>query len=211
MMTQLTPFGAYQLYMAIRSHFMTDSYDFFKYSGSMKQLKHESYQKRSDKQYFEMVSRTLELKQLRDLYIAHFLVDRYYPADFIMDDAQDVYNKHRKQLQSLSYIFSEDLNKLTDKGLNKCFKVSSREYPYIALLLMRDEISIESMVILDDMIHFMDKFDKHYADDVIWPKISQKISKYRPFLKYDKVKMKDILKGKVNEQRETTKEIPAER
>ncbi|NDB58615.1 hypothetical protein EB001_09230 [bacterium] len=209
MMTQLSPFGAYQLYMAIRSHFMTDSYDFFKYKGKIGRLNPESYGKRPDKQYFEMVSRTLELKQLRDLYIAHFLVDRYYPADFIMDDAEDVYNNHKKHLQSLSYIFTEDLNKLADKGFARCFKVSEREYPYIVLLHMRNVISIETMVILDDLVNYMDKFDKFYDDDYIWRKVSRKIRKYKPFLKYDKAKMKSILKGVVNEQRETPKEISA--
>ena len=210
MMTQLTPFGAYQLYMAIRSHFMTDSYDFFKYRGRIGKLNPDSYNKRGDRQYFEMVSRTHQLKQLRDLYISHFLVDRYYPADFIMDDANDVYNKHQKHLQSLSYIFKEDLNKLTEKGLERCFRVSKREYPYIALLYMREAISIETMVILDDLVHFMDKFDKFYEDDYIWRKMSRKIRKYKPFLKYDKAKMKDILKGIMHEQRKATKEISTE-
>jgi T4 gene Gp59 loader of gp41 DNA helicase C-term/T4 gene Gp59 loader of gp41 DNA helicase len=208
MMTQLSPYGAYQLYMAVRSHFMTDSYDFFKYQGKLTRgISREAYQKRPDKQYFEMVSRTLELKQLRDLYISHFLVDRYYPADFIMDDAKDVYNNHKKHLESLSYIFKEDLTKLSEKGIARCFKVSKHEYPYIVLLHMRDVISIETMVILDDLVHFIDKFDKFYADDYIWRKISRKIKKYKPFLKYDKAKMKNILKGVVNEQRETPEEI----
>jgi DNA polymerase III delta prime subunit len=157
-----------------------------------------------------MVSRHLEFRQLRDFYLAHFLEDRYYPADFIMDDAVDIYKNYRKHLQSLSYVFTEDINKLSDKGLTRCFKVSKHEYPYIILLYMRKAISIETMVILDDLVHYMEKFDKCYADDYIWMKISKKIRKYRPFLKYDKVKMKDILKGIVNEQREKTKEIPAE-
>ena len=68
-------------------------------------------------------------------------------------------------------------------------------------------ISIETMVILDDFLGFTTKFDKYYDNDIIWSKISTKINRYRPFLKYDKDKMKDILKGIVNEQRQTTKEI----
>mgnify|MGYP003339592511 FL=1 len=210
-MSQLTPFGAYQLYMAIRSHFMTDSYDFFKYKGRMSKLNPDVYQKRQDKQYFEMVSRQLQLKQLRDLYISHFLVDRYYPADFIMDDAQDVYNNHLKQIQSLTYRFKEDLDKLSENGLAKSFKVSEREYPHIVLLHMRNVISIETMVVLDDLVHYLDKFDTFYNDDYIWRRVSRKIKKYKPFLKYDKEKMKDILKGVMNEQREKTEAISAER
>ena len=210
-MAQLTPFGAYQLYIAIRNHFMTDKYDFFKFKGKVNHLKQESYQKRQDKQYFEMISRQHEVKQLRDLYVSHFLVDRYYPADFIMDDAQDVYNNHLKQIQSLTYRFKEDLNKLSEKGLTECFRVSEREYPHIVLLHMRNVISIETMVVLDDLVHYLDKFDTFYNDDYIWRRVSRKIKKYKPFLKYDKEKMKHILKGVMNEQREKTEAISAER
>lgn len=210
MMTQLTPFGAYQLYMAIRSHFTSDKYDFFKFRGKMPNLNHGAYNRRSDKRFFEMVSRRFKLKQLRDYYIAHFLSDRYYPADFIRDDADDIYIHHLKHQQSLTYVFKEDLDKLSEKGLYKSFKVSEIEYPPLVLLFMRNEITIETMVILDDFIHYMEKFDNFYGDDYVWQKVSKKIKKYKPFLKYDKDKMKDILKGVVNGQRETTEKISAE-
>ena len=68
-----------------------------------------------------------------------------------------------------------------------------------------------STLIIDDILGFSKKYDRLYHDDAIWPKISRKINKYRPFLKYDRVKMKNILKGIVNEQRQETKEIPTER
>ena len=52
--------------------------------------------------------------------------------------------------------------------------------------------------ILDDITGFTNKFDKYYEDDVIWPRISRKIRKYRPFLKYDKAKMRKIIVDLVN-------------
>ena len=61
------------------------------------------------------------------------------------------------------------------------------------------------------MLFRSDKFDEFYDGDYIWMKISRKVKKYRPFLKYDKHKMKDILKGVMNEQREKTEAISAER
>jgi hypothetical protein len=95
--------------------------------------------------------------------------------------------------------------------IKRSFSASKDRYPDLITLFLRGVVSIETMVILDDLLGFTSKYDKIYYDDSIWPKISRKISKYRPFLKYDKVKMKDILKGIVNEQRKETKEIPAER
>ena len=62
---------------------------------------------------------------------------------------------------------------------------------------MQKTVSIETMIILDDLIQFMEKFDTFYKDDHIWKKLSRKIRKYKPFLKYDKDKMKQILKNKM--------------
>ena len=66
------------------------------------------------------------------------------------------------------------------------------------MLFLRGVIAPESLVILDDFTGFTKKFDKYYEDDIIWPKISRKIRKYRPFVKYDKAKMKKIMVDMIN-------------
>ena len=59
-------------------------------------------------------------------------------------------------------------------------------------------VSFETLVLINDFIPFTDKFDKYLSDDVIWSKISLKIRKYKPFLKYPKDKVKHILKEKID-------------
>jgi hypothetical protein len=82
--------------------------------------------------------------------------------------------------------------------MKDCFKTRQHEYPAIINQFLCHEVSIETLVILDDFIGYTNKFDKYYKDDVIWPKISLKIRKYRPFLKYDTLKFKNILKEKID-------------
>ena len=85
-------------------------------------------------------------------------------------------------------------------GITKPFALKEGEYPYIISLYLRRVISPETMVILSDHLPFFEKFDKYLGkNDVIWSKVSLKISKYKPFLRYDREKFKRILKEKVDE------------
>ena len=193
-MKHFSGYGAYLLFLAIRTHFDSVRYDFFQMNGKLNAGK-QSYEKRQDKSIFVKFAKEYNTTDLRDFYIANILDDRHYIAEFMDDRAKDAYNNYKRRRQSLSYICANDMGRVFDQGLREPFIVSHRTYPSIVLLFLRGEISLETMVILDDFLGYTNKFDKFYQDDVIWPKISKKISKYRPFLKYDKDKMKDILKS----------------
>lgn len=208
-MNHFSGYGAYMLFVALRTHFDKSNYDFFQMNGKLRVSK-ESYYKRNDRKFFEKVAKEYSAEALRDFYIANILEDRIYITELLDEKAEDAYNDYTRRRQSLSYIYTDDLGRIFDKGLSVPFIVSHRTFPSIILLFLRGEVSLETMVILDDFLGYTNKFDRYYEDDVIWPKISKKISKYRPFLKYDKVKMKHILKGIVNEQRETSEKILTE-
>jgi hypothetical protein len=172
----------------------------------------DSYNRRTDRAFFEKVARDYDAKELRDLFIANLLQDKHYILEFIDEEADEVYTAYKRRRQALSYVCADDMDRIFNQtDIKRSFSASKDRYPDLITLFLRGVVSIETMVILDDLLGFTSKYDKIYYDDSIWPKISRKISKYRPFLKYDKVKMKDILKGIVNEQRKETKEIPAER
>jgi hypothetical protein len=207
-MKHFTGYGAYLLFLALRTHFTSAKYDFFQMNGKLRATK-DSYNKRSDKTLFEKLAREHNSRDLRDFYLANLLDDKHYVADFLDEQASMVYTDYQRRQQSLSYVCSNDMDRIFNQtDPRRTFATSKDGYPDIITLFLRKSISLETLIILDDFTGFTSKFDKAYEDDIIWPKISQKISKYRPFLKYDKVKMKDILKRKVNEQREATETIP---
>lgn len=197
-MSHFSGYGAYMLFLALRTHFTKDKYDFFQMHGKLRATK-ESYLKRNDKGFFSVLAKEYNTEELKDYYIANLLEDKHYIMEFTDDAAEMVYTDYTRRRQSLSYICSNELDRVFDKGLKDGFTVRDDTYPDIVMLYMRRTISIETMVILNDFLRFTDKFDKYYDNDVIWPKVSLKIKKYRPFLKYDKNKMKLILKEKVNE------------
>ena len=135
--------------------------------------------------------------ELRDFYVANLLEEKQYITELLDDEAKRTYTDYLRRRQSLSYNCTNDLARVFVKGLKEPFIVSDNAYPLIVLLFLRREVSIETMVILDDFLGYTNKFNSHYDGDIVWSKVSKKISKYRPFLEYDKAKMKSILKNEM--------------
>jgi hypothetical protein len=79
-------------------------------------------------------------------------------------------------------------------------KVRSGEYPDLLVGAMQNSISIETLVILNDMMNFFSMWDKKISDDIIWPSWKLKCEKYAPFITYDKVKFKNILKEAITNE-----------
>lgn len=193
-MKHFSGYGSFMLFVALKTHFTKPSYDFFRMNGKLR-ISKDAYLRRNDKSFFEKMARDYNASELRDFYIANLIEEKQYITDMVDDEAKRTYTDYLRRRQSLSYSYTNDLDRTFRKGLREPFIVSDAAYPFIVLLFLRKEISIETMVILDDFLGYTTKFDNHYDGDIIWGKVSRKISKYRPFLDYDKPKMKDILKN----------------
>ena len=73
------------------------------------------------------------------------------------------------------------------------FKVVEGQHPYALKLFLRKEISIETLIILIDLVRCFSHWEKQMADDVLWKDLSLKLVKYKPFLQYERLKFKNIL------------------
>ena len=198
-MKHFSGYGAYLLFLALRTHFTRPSYDFFRMKGKLRATK-ESYDKRKDKMFFEKIAKRYNAEELKNFYVANFLEDKHYIIDMIDDIAHGVYFDYEKRRQSLAYIFKNDLDRVFEHGCKYAFNDVDSDYPHIVGLILNRTIAIESAIILNDYIPYVNKFNKYFEnDDVIWSRVALKLSKYRPFLHYDAEKFKAILKEKYNE------------
>ncbi len=66
-------------------------------------------------------------------------------------------------------------------------------HPQILKEYLRENVSLETMVILDRILGFKTKWDKNLTDPV-WQSVSMKMKKYSPFLNIDVFRYKKILK-----------------
>jgi hypothetical protein len=193
-MTQLSGYGAYKLFLAIRAHFDRTEYDYFKYEGKTNATR-DAYEARKDKQFFETLSKRYTPKELRDLYISNILDDRLYVTDLLSEEANETLFEYLGRRQSIAYVFENELSKILGNDPKAVFETVVGEYPRILIMFLRRMVSIETMVILNDFIGYSSKYDAYLGDhDILWSQIRSKIVNYKGFFKYDKIKMRKILK-----------------
>mgnify|MGYP001161471137 FL=1 len=187
-------FELYSYYMAIKKHF-TSSYDFVKYGGKMR-LTVDGFENRKDKFFFYKLSKR---KEAKDFILANILKNpNVWIGNLIdSDEATAVYTEWSKRQQSLSYLFKNELDELDD-DFNANIVVENGQYPRLLSLYNKKRVSIESLIILDDLIHCFKYWDKQINDTIVYPDINKTVKNYKPFIDYDKVKMKQIVLDKYN-------------
>lgn len=195
----MSAYDTFSLYLAIKNHFSQKSYDFFKYGGKMR-ISKETFLNRKDKYQFQKLCRLYDEEEMRTFLVANFLQGDGWVGDLLQDDAEKVYRDFVKRQQSLSYLFTNDLDTSLSKvnRINDLFQIKSGELPPIINLYLQNEISLETIILLNQFIGFFSKFDEKLSDDFIWPKLRMKCEKLLPFMTFDKNKIKAILKEKLD-------------
>jgi len=188
------PFESYKLYNALKLHFETDGYDAIKYHFKTS-VKPTSFFKRKDKFFFAKLAKTYE-KELKEFYIANFKNDVKYVGDMLNEGGEKYYRDHKKVMESLTYQFKTDINKLNDMDVSfdSLLEAEDNNHPLIIKLWMQEEILLETVVILDSILAFVERENEKITDTIIWPDIYRKIMKYKPFVKFDRNKCLNLLK-----------------
>lgn len=193
---KVTPHETYKTYLAIKQHFTKDTYDFIKYNGKIK-ASIESFHKRKDRLFFEKLSRKNKDDEIVDFFVSNFVASSDPSSLWIGDiikNGNDNYIDWQKKTQSLSYLFEQDLRKVFEgKNFLEFLKIENNKHPKILKEYLSGNLMLETMVILDQMLTYREKFDLKLIDPV-WELVSKKIKKYSPFLRIDVDKYKDILR-----------------
>ena len=202
-MTENTGYAAFAMYNSLKLHFTSSNYDYFKYHGKTN-VSAVTFLKRKDKYTFYKLSRKYSLEELRNFYIANFLEGDKWVGEMNNADGEEVYRKWQKTQQSLTYTFENDIMYLLANGgpADEMLLVKPNEYPLLMKMVQLKQVSLETIVILNDILNFFPMWDKKIDDDIVWPDFKMKCLKYTPFLHYDKNKFKEILKEKIKENAE---------
>lgn len=193
----MTGYDCYVLYLALKTHFFTEKYDFFKFHGKIKASK-ESFEKRRDKYYFKKLAIKYNKDSLVELFIANFVKEKYWVGDLIKNGEEN-YVSWKRAMGSLSYNFKQEVSMILDEveNFNELFKVESGQHPIILKYYIAQKISLETLCILNNRLNFSKHFDRDIQENFIWPQIKLKIVKYTPFIFYDEKKFNEILKNLV--------------
>ncbi len=191
----MMPADAYRCYLAMKNHFTKEKYDYIKYRGKVKAT-NEAFYKRKDRFWFEKFARQKSDKEIEDFFVANFTScadpESLWIGEMIKD-GEGRYQNWQKKVQSLSYIFREESEKLfADNKVDDVFNCS-KGHPIVLKKFLGGNLSLESLVIYDIIFGYSKNFDKKLKDPV-WETVSRRVRKYSPFLNIDVSRYKNILK-----------------
>ena len=190
-------FNEYKLYLAVKNHFTTN-YDFFKYSGKVN-AKEDSFLKRRDKFFFAKLQRKYNNDQLRDLFVSNFADgEDFWIGNVLTQKAESVYTEWKARQMKLSYILEQDLKFLLDYynernlDFNSLF-VMENGHPILLQCVLRNDIYVETMIIIDRVLNYSRRWNK-VLDDPVWTEFKKRMDKYSPFVLFEAEKGKKILR-----------------
>ncbi len=189
----MNPFEVYKLYLAIKLHFTTDRFDYFKCCGKTK-ASMQAFEKRKDVYFFKKLATKYSREELIEYFVANFVGDEStWIGNISRIENSTVYPRWKEKIKSMPDTFKRDvLVLLNDNSFEDIFKVSHTHPPIIVKYLSKS-ISLETLVILNVLLNYVKDFDATIKEPVIWPDLKRKVVKYEPFLSVDKPKYKHIL------------------
>lgn len=186
----MTDYEAYKLYCALKRHFQSETYDFFKYNGKVR-ASYGAFEKRNDKYFF------IKLAKHKDP--VGFLVANLYNnsdawiGDLVNEKATEGnYREWLKKKQSLTYCFRGDVEMIDN--LKEEYKVKDGQHPKLFQRYLGRQISPETLIIIDKLNKgCVFRYWSDRLSDPIWKTECNKLIKLSPFIDIDIDKYKSIL------------------
>lgn len=193
----MSGFEVYKLYLAIKLHFTTDTYNYFTFNGKSR-ASVQSFEKRKDKYFFKKLGTKFNQEELIQYFVSHFVTnENTWIGNITVIANSKIFSEWKRKIQSMSKIFEDDVDTLLkDNKFENVFKVVSTHPPLITKYLS-NSITIETLVILNQLVRYVKDFDKTITEPLVWPDLKRKVVKYEPFLSIDKPKYKKILLSRI--------------
>ena len=190
----MQPIDVYQMYCAMKAHFSKSSYNFIKYGGKTK-VSRDSFWKRNDRYFFVKISKKYNNDEIKDYLLSNFIQNRNgYIANF---NDQNYENWLDRKMMFYN-IFQQELKPYI-KNFEPLFEVKDGNHPTLLKEYLGKRVSLETLVILDELVDFSKKWDEQLGDDVVWPDIKNLMKNYKGFLTIDKNKYRMKLLSLIEE------------
>lgn len=191
----MTGFEVYKMYLSLKQHFTKPDYDYYKYNGKVR-ANEKSFEQRHDRYFFKKLATKHKRDKLLYYFVANFVNN---PKGYLRTFSEDIYNRWRIHQESFTYKFKQDVNLLLDddqspyqEAFDDMFRVTSGEHPTIIRNYLSGDISLETLVVFETCLGFVENFDKVLTDP-IWKDTKMKVIKYKPFLKLNCQEYKSVI------------------
>lgn len=194
-------FIAYQTYLALKTHFKSEKYNYFAYNKKIA-VTISSFEKRNDRIYFEKLEKKYKNhEEIQNLIVSNILEnDSLWIGDIFNEDCQKIYQDWKRRNESLNYNFKSDLKKLKLKleleniAFNDLFKCTDNNLPIILTMTLQKDIMIETFCLLNKTLNLEKYYDTLLKENIIWNSVKMKYKKYTYFISTENEYVKECLK-----------------
>ncbi len=194
-------FEVYKIYLAVKLHFTSKgrSYDFHKHLGRTT-ARLETFTKRRDRYFFHKLSKSYNNNTIVDYFVSNFVTNtNLWVGDIIGKTGDDNYKQWSKKIEALHYYYEQDIDYILEQDykFDDLFKSVNGQHPPILKMFLSKRINFETVLILDEILSFTKQLNKNINEKVLWPKLYDRMIRYRAFLNYNLTKYKMTLKRKL--------------
>jgi hypothetical protein len=180
----MNPVLAFEQYLVLKRHFTDPKFHI-----------HDRLQRFpvTEATYIKYGSGTSKLvkKYGEDVYnyfIANFVAGDAHGGLYNGDEARDNYLAWKKRNQSLSYTFSQEMGwpkrRSQPTTLVEIYTAPKGTHTHLFRCILGKRVSIETLLVLDDVTNCIEVMDQNLADDFMWNTTSHLAKKYRFFFTY---------------------------
>jgi len=183
-------FAVFQEYTSIKTHFNSDSYDYFKFGGKTK-TSFDSFKTRRDTYHFYKLSKE---NDWNNMLLANIVNNKkVFIRTIVEQEGKDVYIDWKRKIDSLSYTFKLDLPKM-DWAYKNNFLVVDGQHPLLMKLYLGKKISFETFTIMAHLAKVFSYWEENILDKYVASDIIRTSKRYKPFLEIDEKKFKKTIK-----------------
>tara|TARA_Y100000748_G_scaffold286071_1_gene269074 strand:- start:10974 stop:11555 length:582 start_codon:yes stop_codon:yes gene_type:complete len=185
----------YLMYCAMKAHFGKTDYDFVTYHGKTR-IKRDSFYKRKDRGFFVKISRKYKTEEnIKNYFVSNFIKDgKGYVSNFNDEN----YEEWKDKRANFYNQFTLEIKPLV-KNFNPLFNIEKDEHPILLKEYLGKRVSLETLIVLDELVEFSKTWNKKLSEDYIWQDIKKLMNNYKRFLTLDKNRYRIVLLNLIEE------------
>jgi hypothetical protein len=182
----MEPIDVYLMYCAMKAHFGKSDYDFVTYKGKTR-IKRDTFYRRKDRSFFVRVSRKYKTEQeIQNYFVSNFIKDK---KGYIANFSNENYESWKLKRQGFFDLFDVEMKPLVE-AFEDLFTVTNGQHPKLMREFLGGRVSLETIIILDELVNFGPDWNKQLEDDIIWIDLRNLMNNYKRFLTIDQEQYK---------------------
>ena len=191
----MEPIDVYLMYCAMKAHFGKGKYDFVEYRGKTR-IKRETFYKRKDRSFFVRLSRKYNSElEIKNYFVANFIKDK---KGYIANFSDENYESWKLKRQGFFGLFEVEMTPLV-QAFENLFKIEKNQHPKLMKEFLGSRVSLETMIIVNELVDYERAWNKELEDDIIWPELKKLMNDYKRFLTIDREQYKIKLLNLIEE------------